>query len=472
MNPDNQIEENSEIPLCNQSDANLVRAWQSGSQQAASALMDRYAARLVALISVRLSKPIRQSVDPEDIVQSAMGSFFNAARHNKIQVSQSVFVWDLLAVIARRKLTRVVEKSFAEKRGGNFRRVSLEINQEIMQTASDSSDDIAATILEDLPSELGQIAMLLWSGYSQTEIACELNISDRTVRRRIEKIRDAVAPVDTTLSSQQSESKPPMLQRYSYGEFVLAKMIGSGGFGKVYRAVLRETQAVVAIKFLRRQFWQDVEAKNSFLAEIASASQVCSPNVIRYFGWGESPHGGPFVISQWIDGVPLDRMGNLSKEKFVDLLQQLCTTLRLVHDAGIVHGDVTPRNFIVEKSGRLVLTDFGFARSNLGEPIATERLGGTLGFAAPEQVSHAFGEISPATDIYAIGGIVHWYLTGAAPNAATSIQESVASTLDDGQRKVTTENKHLQEIVSATLQASPASRSSLANLIAILKRVD
>ena len=119
-----------------------------------------------------------------------------------------------------------------------------------------------------------------------------------------------------------------------------------------------------------------------------------------------------------------------------------------------------------------MLTDFGFARSNLGEPIATERLGGTLGFAAPEQVSHAFGEISPATDIYAIGGIVHWYLTGAAPNAATSIQESVASTLDDGQKTVTTENKHLQEIVSATLQASPASRSSLANLIAILKRVD
>ncbi len=91
-------------------------------------------------------------------------------------------------------------------------------------------------------------------------------------------------------------------------------------------------------------------------------------------------------------------------------LIQICEAVAASHQAGVIHGDLTPNNILLDDQGRIVITDFGFATNaqhlltDRTELVAVASPGGTLGFAAPEQISSAFGTISVATDIYAIGG--------------------------------------------------------------------
>lgn len=117
---------------------------------------------------------------------------------------------------------------------------------------------------------------------------------------------------------------------------------------------------------------------------------------------------------------------------------QICDALRAVHKAGIVHGDLTPSNILVTTADKIVITDFGFSlrvKTNDGHASSSQlvevSLGGTLGFAAPEQLSPSFGRIGWQTDIYAIGSLAYWYLTGRAPydqgNTAASLADTIAS---------------------------------------------
>ncbi len=117
-------------------------------------------------------------------------------------------------------------------------------------------------------------------------------------------------------------------------------------------------------------------------------------------------------------------------------LQQILAALAAVHAAGLVHGDLTPRNILVDRAGQITLTDFGFSQAQRPQASAGSTggelespLGGTLGFAAPEQISTAFGEIGPRTDLYAVGGLAYWYLTGQAPHHADQVAQAISNTI-------------------------------------------
>jgi len=117
------VAENSEIIFANLSGHELIAKWRTGSQEAAAVLMERYRLRLIALIASRLSRGQRGSIDPEDIVQSAMGSFFrntSSACQNRLQIESTLSVWNLLAMFARRKLSRSLERVLAAKRGAGW----------------------------------------------------------------------------------------------------------------------------------------------------------------------------------------------------------------------------------------------------------------------------------------------------------------------------------------------------------------
>jgi RNA polymerase sigma factor (sigma-70 family) len=438
INPSNS----SEIPLAEYSDGVLLRRWKRGDERAADVLADRYLLRLVALVASRLNRRFRRQVDPEDVVQSALGSFFAAALQSRLQVSDSVSLWRLLATFARRKMARSIEKQMAIKRGGDLSRVMIEV-AEASLAADDSvesvllADELVDTISAELPAELRDVLDRSLAGFTQKEIAAALDIDERTVRRRVVRLREVFDPEqDSRAPNSNIDFTSQSLPRIDYREFVLGKLIGAGGFGKVYRASMQSDGSVVAVKFLRKGFWQHAEARESFLREIETASRVIHPGVIRYLGWGRSPHGGPYVLSEWIDGRSLDQCRSISAPQFVQYLQQICTALDATHRAGLVHGDLTPANILVTRDDSVVITDFGFSQSQhangeVSEPTdrPESRLGGTLGFAAPEQVSAAFGRIGPRTDIYAVGGLAYWYLTGRAPHAAASHSQSIASTI-------------------------------------------
>lgn len=497
--------ENSEIKFANLSARDLIAKWRSGSQEAAAILMERYQLRLIALVASRLSQRQRGSIDPEDVVQSAMGSFFrktSSASESRLQIESTLSVWNLLAVFARRKLSRSLERASAAKRGAGWdRNVLDQIELLKIQQATPGSQDVAE-LVNELNSMLApdqvELLELLLAGHTQREIAEELSVDDRTVRRRVATIRKLLlphlfdnqisdaAPQPVSGSNAKAESRRHYsLPRIGYGQFVLGKMIGGGGFGKVYQARMQVTDTIVAVKFMHRYLWTDVQAKNSFLREIDQASRIDHPGIIKYLGWGESPHGGPYILSELIDGTPLSQCRSIGDIQLIEVLRQVCEAIGVAHTSGIIHGDLTPNNILLTSEGRVILTDFGL--STCLQPIeqsqsvdsAARSMGGTLGYAAPEQVSPAFGAIGPWTDIYAIGAIAFFYLTGIAPHAKADLAESLSSTISEEDVKfssnvqTTSDLKILRKLVDLALRKTVIDRpNNVLSLMEVLNEQD
>lgn len=486
MKPDNISKKISQLNLADLSGEELVQLWKAGNEGAAEILADRYSLRLIALVASKLNQRFRHVTDPEDIVQSALGSFFDAAANSRIHVSNSLSLWRLLATFARRKMSKTIDKYDSLKRGGGQRRVSLESAEQawpgFLSDVADqdsAAERLLAVINIDLPEKLQSVLHGLLAGRSQKEISGDLDVDERTVRRRVVEIRKILAP-ELKSSNQNAAPKvePASLPRVNYSEFVLGKLIGSGGFGKVYRASMQQDGSIVAVKFLRKGFWHHAEARQSFLREIETASKVQHAGVIRYHGWGESPHGAPYVISQWIDGRTLGDARTVSPEVFCGYLIQVCLAMAEVHRADIVHGDLTPSNILIDQSGRITITDFGFSqrRSNNSLNGSTSEdndflLGGTVGFAAPEQFSNAFGTIGPRTDIYGLGAIAYWYLTGRAPHQASSLEKAIGDTVSEADVKfdscATTSplTNSIQQFAQAALKKSVSSRPDSVELL-------
>ncbi|QDV40586.1 Serine/threonine-protein kinase PknA [Stieleria neptunia] len=480
MEPDSDDEKELEKSgsMADRPDRWLLRRWKNGDEKAAEVLFDRYAFRLVALVASRLNRRYRSQIDPDEVMQSAMGSFFDAARHSRIQVSHSVSLWRLLATFARRKLARSIERHSASKRGGDQTRIPLDqaaFLTEVVAADDSDADEFANDLKAELPADQFSVVEGLLAGQTQREIAESLGIDERTVRRRLSRVRQLLSPgldESTDFPSGHPDNKglvdspSTSLPYVSYNQFVLGKLIGSGGFGKVYRASMQSDGSTVAVKFLRKAFWQNGEARESFVREINAASRINHAGVIRYLGYGESPHGGPYVLSEWIDGRPMQAIDRPSEQCFTKWLRQICAAIQAVHIAGMVHGDLTPANILVDDHDRITITDFGFSQASLGpsSPI----LGGTLGFAAPEQIDPAFGNISPKTDIYAIGGLIHWHLFGQPPNQREGIAETLIETINNERSQDDSRSQAgaiLRTIMQRSLAPSPADRAATAGEI-------
>jgi RNA polymerase sigma factor (sigma-70 family) len=479
LEPDSSREKNQKTfeSIQDRPDGWLLREWKLGNERAAEVLLDRYAIRLVALVASRLNRRYRSSIDPDEVVQSALGSFFDAAKHSRVQVSSNVSLWRLLATFARRKMSRSIERLTAAKRGGNQTRVTLEeaathLASEETSEAGEHVDTFLRSLNTELSSDLFAIVEGLLADRSQRDIANSLGIDERTVRRRLRRIRQKLkgkSPHEPFANSPVDASSS--LPRVGYNEFVLGKLIGSGGFGKVYHARLQSDDRGVAVKFLRKAYWQNDPARHSFLREIKIASQINHPGIIRYIGHGESPHGGPYVISEWIDGRPLHAINRVRAKQFIGWLMQICETLEAVHHAGLVHGDLTPSNVLVDSQDQVTITDFGFSQAS--DSGLTSVLGGTLGFAAPEQIDPSFGTISYKTDLFAIGGLVHWHLFKQPPQSGASAVEMLSRTLQSEERSLrppTGVPPVLLQIMEATLAPAPADRNATLTQITSLLR--
>lgn len=432
----------SDLP--NRATRELVHLWREGSQDAARILLARYEVRLIALVASRLNRKFRESIAPEDVVQSAMGSFFRVTRAGgkpSIQLDNSTSAWNILATFTRRKLSRALERETAYKRGGSWTKTSL--NQLDLDLASSPSRLEADEVLDEIHSlldpEQSQLLELLLENATQKEIAEQLRVDVRTVRRRIATMRTVVmgqlAVADKSKERKvDSTAETIHLPNINYRQFVLGKLVGSGALGKVYRARLQSNDQVVAIKFMHRHLWDTPQCKLSFLSEIEHASRINHPNIVKYLGWGESPHGGPYLVCQYIHGQSLAHARPDDPRTSVRWLAQICEAIATAHQAGVVHGDLTPNNILLERGEGIVVIDFGFAAyaqqaiagEDLSKSLASRTPGGTLGFAAPEQISPAFGSVSFATDIYAIGGLAYYLLTGRSPHDGNPLLDTVA----------------------------------------------
>ena len=150
-----------------------------------------------------------------------------------------------------------------------------------------------------------------------------------------------------------------------------------------------------------------------------------------------------------------------SARQIVCVVSEIAAALTIVHSQNIVHGDLKPSNILIRDDGRITLCDFGLSRY-VTDPDDTPR-GGTAGFLAPEQISDAFGAISPLTDVYGLGGLFFAMLTGHPPMKGRDLPEIMANVLSPSLPEAPTRqgdvfSKELDTLILRCLEKDPHRR--------------
>ncbi len=201
------------------------------------------------------------------------------------------------------------------------------------------------------------------------------------------------------------------------GRYALLRMLGRGGMGTVYEARDSLVGDVVALKTLELGKDASPDALERFSREVRLARRITHPHVARMHDLG-THEGQSFLTMEFVEGEDLRtllaRERPLTPPRAARIALAVCEGLAAAHAAGVVHRDLKPANVLVEKGGRVVLTDFGIARAVAGE-VASRTMGtvGTPMYMAPEQVSG--DPVDARADLYAVGLLLHEMLTGEAP---------------------------------------------------------
>ena len=204
--------------------------------------------------------------------------------------------------------------------------------------------------------------------------------------------------------------------------YEIISLLGVGGMGSVYRARDLELNREVALKVIRPELARIPGIVDRFKQELRLSHQVTHRNVVRLYDLAEDA-GLRFVTMEVVPGrdlrsILLDR-GKLPADEAVDILQQIGCALQAAHRVGILHRDLKPQNIMLEDSGRVVVMDFGLARTIEGDGMTQSgALVGTMEYMSPEQ---ALGkDLDQRSDIYALGLIGYEMLTGNMPFRADS----------------------------------------------------
>ena len=198
------------------------------------------------------------------------------------------------------------------------------------------------------------------------------------------------------------------------GRYRLENRIGSGGMADVWRARDTELDRDVALKLLHENFARDTEFVERFRREASSAAGLQHPNVVSVFDRG-SYEDSYYIAMELVEGSSLRELidGGLEIEEAVEVTRQMLAAAAFAHEHGIVHRDLKPMNVLIDRDGRVRVTDFGIARAGGSEITRTGSVMGTAQYLSPEQAQGM--DVSPATDVYAIGVILFEMLCGRVP---------------------------------------------------------
>ncbi|MCG8462517.1 MAG: serine/threonine-protein kinase [Holophagales bacterium] len=257
---------------------------------------------------------------------------------------------------------------------------------------------------------------------------------DSALQRRVEALiaadHDAGPLLDTPAavyfaSELNAESLTSASSGRRLGPYRITRPLGAGGFGDVFLAVRADDhyEQQVAIKVLRQRIGDD-DARRRILAERQILARLEHPNIARLYDGGATRDGRPYLVMEYVDGLPIDvycTRRALGLEARLELFRTLCSAVQLAHRSFVVHRDLKPSNILVTHDGTLKLLDFSIAKTIspekdlLGAETATGSSPMTLAYASPEQIH---GEpVKTATDVHGLGIVLYRLLTGRHPFA-------------------------------------------------------
>ena len=253
----------------------------------------------------------------------------------------------------------------------------------------------------------------------------------------------------------------------------LIERLASGGSAEVWRAHDEQLDRPVAVKRLHPHLLPDDASRKRLAAEARAAAGLSHPVVVGVYDVDTTGHW-PALVMELVQGESLsariDREGPLSPRAAAVVTADVAEALYHAHQRGVIHRDVKPGNVLLSTDGRTRLVDFGIAHS-LAE--SAERLTvvgtviGTLRAMAPEQL--AGGPITPRTDLYGLGAVLHEALTGRSPYP-TSSPVALAEAQRSGPPPLTGLDPALAAVIAACLAHDPANRPLHAGALAAALR--
>ena len=213
-----------------------------------------------------------------------------------------------------------------------------------------------------------------------------------------------------------------LAQRYE-----ILNLLGEGGMGAVYKARDVELGRMVALKVIRPDLARNRAILDRFKQELILATQVTHRNVVRIYDLGEA-EGIKFITMEYVEGEDLAASSisdtKLPPKEAVEIVEQVCRALRAAHNVGVIHRDLKPQNIMREKAGRILVMDFGLAKTLEGNRMTqTGAMVGTMEYMSPEQA--LAGNLDQRSDIFSLGLIFYELLTGQTPFRADSALASL-----------------------------------------------
>jgi eukaryotic-like serine/threonine-protein kinase len=290
--------------------------------------------------------------------------------------------------------------------------------------------------------------------------------SDAEAPTVLESPADAVTAADVT-GSRYTPASPaggawesPQLQPGTVlgNRYQILQLLGEGGMGSVYKARDREVARTVALKVIRPDLAGNAAIIGRFKQELVLSHQVTHKNVVRIYDLGEAG-GVKFMTMEYIEGEDLRKLiqekTKFPPEEAVEIMRQVCRALEAAHAVGVIHRDLKPQNVMRDHQGRVVVMDFGLARSLESDGMTqTGALVGTVEYMSPEQ---GLGrQLDERSDLFTVGLIFYELLTGKMPYKSDS---ALASLLKRTQERAAPVSEHdasiprpLSDIVAKCLE--------------------
>ncbi len=241
---------------------------------------------------------------------------------------------------------------------------------------------------------------------------------DPDLRREVEALlaaEDSPTFIQSAIAQQAaSQAASPLHAEERFGHYQLVRRVGQGGMGAVYEAQrVDDFHKKVALKIIRHEFDSDF-ARTRFQQERQLLATLEHPYIARLLDGGESNDGAPYLVLEFVDGIPLNEYNAmLDRAARLRLFLKVCEAVEHAHRNLVIHRDLKPANILVTPAGNPKLLDFGIAKLLDSSATQTAFTALTPDYASPEQVRNL--PISTASDVYSLGVILYQLLTDRRP---------------------------------------------------------